>query len=47
VKNDTTFNFSAAKPQTIRITAETEWGDDITWSGRNVDDTLFEVVSST
>ena len=47
VKNDTSFNFSAAKPQTIRITAETEWGDDITWSGRNVNDTLFEVVSST
>jgi hypothetical protein len=47
VKDDTTFNFSTTSPQVLRITAETEWGDDIMWSGSNVNDSLFEEVLST
>lgn len=47
VKDDMAFNFSTTSPQVLRITAETEWGDDIMWSGSNVNDRLFEAVLST
>ena len=47
VKDETSFKSSAAGPQVLRITSETEWGDDILWSGGNVDNSLFEEVLST
>ena len=47
VKDETGFNFSTTTPEVLRITAETEWGDDIMWSGGNVNGSLFEEVLST